>query len=108
MSLPAVELHRFTRGEYQRMGAAGLFPTRVELIEGAIYDMSPQKSAHAVVVSLAEAALRSAYGTGSNVRYIRVQMPLALYRSRSVLRRGDTLTLLAGPMVAIAVADLLP
>jgi Uma2 family endonuclease len=183
MSLPAVELHRFTRGEYQRMGVAGLFPTRVELIEGAVYDMSPQKSAHAVVVSLAEAALRSAFGAGY---YVRVQMPLALgddsepepdvavvlgspreylaehprtallvvevadaslrhdrgrklplyarcgipeavlidlprqavevhreptpegYRSRTVLGRGDTLTLLAGPTVRIAVADLLP
>jgi Uma2 family endonuclease len=183
MSLPAVELHRFTRGEYQRMGAAGLFPTRVELVEGAIYDMSPQKSAHAVVVSLAEAALRSAFGTGS---YVRVQMPLALgddsepepdvavilgsprdylaehpraalvvvevadaslrqdrgqklplyarfgipeavlidlpgqavelhcdpspegYRSRTVLRRGDTLSLLSCPTARSAVADLLP
>jgi Uma2 family endonuclease len=75
MSLPAVELHRFTRDEYQRMDAAGLFPARVELIEGAVYDMSPQKSTHAGVVSLAEAALRSVFGAGY---YVRVQMPLAL------------------------------
>jgi len=75
MSLPAVALHHFTREEYQRMGAAGLFPTRTELIEGAVYDMSPQKSSHAVAVSLAEAALRSAFGAGA---YLRVQMPLAL------------------------------
>ena len=75
MSLPAVELHRFTRGEYQRMGDLGLFPTRVELIEGAVYDMSPQKSAHAGVVSLVEEALRAAFGAGF---YVRVQMPLAL------------------------------
>jgi Uma2 family endonuclease len=165
------------------MGAEGLFPNRVELIEGAIYDMSPQKSQHAVVVSLAEAALRSAFGVGF---YIRVQMPLALgddsepepdvavvlgsprdylaghpsmalmvvevadsslhhdrraklplyarfgipeailidllrpalevhreptpegYRSRTVHRRGDTLTLLALPSLCLAVADLLP
>lgn len=75
MSLPAVALHHFTREEYQRIGAAGLFPARVELIEGAVYDRSPQKSAQAVVVSLAEAALRAAFGAGF---YIRVQMPLAL------------------------------
>jgi len=61
----------------------GLFPTRVELIEGAIYDMSAQKSEHAVVVSLAEAALRSAFGAGF---YVRVQMPLALGDD---LRAGD-------------------
>jgi len=183
MSLPAIELHHFTREEYQRMGAAGLFPTRVELVEGAIYDRSPQKSKHAVVVSLAETALRAAFGAGF---YVRVQMRLALgddsepepdvavvpgsprdyleghpetallvvevadaslhhdrkrklplyarygiaeavlidltrsavevhrepgpagYRSRTVLRRGDTLALLACPTAAIAVADLLP
>ena len=75
MSLPAVELHRFTREEYQRMGAAGLLPTRVELIQGAIYDMSPQSSVHAALVRLAEEALRSAFGAGFDVR---AQMPLAL------------------------------
>jgi Uma2 family endonuclease len=183
MSLPAVELHRFTREEYHRMGAEGLFPARVELIEGAIYDMSPQKSVHAVVVSLVEEALRSAFGAGY---YVRVQMPLTLgddsepepdvavvrggprdylaghpgtallvvevadsslqydrkaklplyarfgvpeallinlirpsievyrepapggYRSRTVLRRGDAMTLLALPSPRFAVADLLP
>jgi len=68
MLLPAVELHRFSREDYHRMGAAGLFPTRVELIEGAIYDMSPQKSTHAAVVSLTEGALQVAFGAGYYVR----------------------------------------
>ena len=75
MSLHAVELHHFNREEYQRMGAAGLFPARVELIDGAVYDMSPQNSAHAGVVGLTEVTLRSAFGAGY---CIRIQMPLAL------------------------------
>jgi Uma2 family endonuclease len=48
---------------------------RVELIEGEILTMSPQKSAHATGVQLAGDALRAAFGRGFVVR---TQLPLAL------------------------------
>ncbi len=47
----------------------------VELIEGEILQMSPEKTAHAVAIDLAAEALRRAYRSGSHVR---VQHPLAI------------------------------
>jgi Uma2 family endonuclease len=48
---------------------------RVELIQGEILTMSPQKSAHATGVQLAGDALRAAFGEGFVVR---TQLPLAV------------------------------
>jgi len=48
---------------------------RVELIDGEILTMAPQKSPHATAVQLAQEALRAAFGDGFNVR---PQLPLAL------------------------------
>ena len=48
---------------------------RVELIQGEILTMSPQKSAHATGVQLAGDALRATFGPGFVVR---TQLPLAL------------------------------
>ena len=48
---------------------------RVELIEGEIITMTPQRSRHAAVISKVEAALRQAFGPNC---FIRIQMPLAL------------------------------
>jgi len=48
---------------------------RVELIDGEILTMAPQKSPHATAVRLAEEALRAAFGQGFEVR---PQLPLAL------------------------------
>ncbi|HEY0406598.1 MAG TPA: Uma2 family endonuclease [Pyrinomonadaceae bacterium] len=44
--------HWITVDEYERMGAAGIFPTdaRLELLEGEIYEMSPIGSRHAACV----------------------------------------------------------
>ncbi len=77
MSIAAVETHRWTREEYERMAELGLFPPdqRVELIEGVVYDVTPQNSLHSTGVRLAEEALRSAFGRGFDCR---VQMPLVL------------------------------
>jgi Uma2 family endonuclease len=77
MSIAAVETHRWTREEYERMAAAGLFPPdqRVELIEGVVYDMTPQSSFHATAVRLVEEALRSIFSKGYDIR---AQMPLVL------------------------------
>ena len=48
---------------------------RVELIDGEIVTVTPQKSRHATAVCLAETALRQAFGEHVNVR---TQLPLAL------------------------------
>lgn len=48
---------------------------RVELIEGEILTMSPEKSRHSAAVDLVADALRVAFGAGHSVR---VQHPLAL------------------------------
>lgn len=48
---------------------------RVELLEGEILEMSPEKSRHAAAVDLAAEVLRAAFGPG---RTVRVQHPIAL------------------------------
>ncbi len=72
-----VQQRRWTRVEYDRMVAAGVFSPgeRLELIDGEVVAMTPQGSAHATAVRLVEDALRAAFGAGYDVR---VQMPLAL------------------------------
>jgi Uma2 family endonuclease len=72
-----VQLRRWTRQEYDRMIDAGVLTTddHVELIDGEIVTMTPQKSRHATAVRLADTALRRAFGDGVDVRS---QLPLAL------------------------------
>lgn len=48
---------------------------RVELLEGELLAMSPQKSEHATAVTLVGDALRAAFGAGVTVR---LQLPLIL------------------------------
>jgi Uma2 family endonuclease len=58
------------------MADAGLFAgRRVELVEGEIFRMSPQKSAHATALTLATALLVKKFPPGYAVR---VQLPLAI------------------------------
>jgi Uma2 family endonuclease len=73
----AVQLRRWTRDEYQRLGAIGVLgpEEHVELIEGEIVEVPPQRSHHSVGVRLAEDTLRAVFGAGFDVR---TQMPLAL------------------------------
>ena len=72
-----VQTRRWTREEYDRMIATGIFhpEERLELIEGEIIAMTPQGSGHATAVRLVEDALRTLFTSGWDVR---VQMPLAL------------------------------
>lgn len=78
MALPDVEVHRWTRKEYERAAYAGAFgDRRVELIDGVVYDMAPQDSPHATGISKAQRALIAAFGPDFTVR---PQMPLALSR----------------------------
>lgn len=64
---------------------------RVELIDGVIYEMSPQKSPHATGILL----VTRNPGEGG-------------YQTRLILKAGDTVAPLASPGASIAVADLLP
>ena len=77
MAVSAVNVHQWTREEYERLAADGFFGPegRVELVEGIVYDMSPQKSLHASGVRLVERALSRIFSDGWDVRG---QMPLAL------------------------------
>lgn len=65
-----VQVKRWTREDYDRMIDAGIFAPgeRVELIDGEIIEMSPQKSPHSTAKSLTADTLRVAFGAGHHVR----------------------------------------
>ena len=93
MTLPDVEVHRWTRKEYERAAYAGAFgDCRVELIDGVVYDRAPQDSPHATGVSKAQRALIAAFGPGFDVRS---QMPLLL--SRFSMPEPDVAVVLGEP-----------
>lgn len=77
MAVAAVEVHRWTREEYERMAAKGFFApnARVELIDGIVYDMTPQGSFHSAGVRACQEILSRIFSDGFDIR---VQMPLAL------------------------------
>lgn len=77
MSASAIQTRIWTREEYDRLVATGIFhpDERLELVNGEILTMSPQGSLHATAVRLMEEALRTGFGHGFDVR---VHMPLAL------------------------------
>jgi Uma2 family endonuclease len=79
MAVATVETHRWTREEYERLAAKGFFPPdkRVELVEGVIYDMTPQNSPHSTALHLSQDALRALFSHGSGCT-VRCQSPLAL------------------------------
>jgi Uma2 family endonuclease len=66
---------RWSAETYERMGDLGLFGTedRVELLDGEVLEMSPQRSFHATGVTLASIALSAVFGHGC---HLRVQLPL--------------------------------
>jgi Uma2 family endonuclease len=72
-----IQVRRFTRKEYERMAAQGIFgpEERVELVDGEILVMTPQGSRHTAVVRAIADALREAFGAGHDVR---IQSPLAI------------------------------
>jgi len=71
------QAHRWSRAEYEHIVEVGGFQAgaRLELLDGEIIDMTPQKSLHASAADLAEAALRACSWDGA---YVRSQKPLAL------------------------------
>jgi Uma2 family endonuclease len=77
MSVAEPKLRRWTVAEYHRAAEAGVFDPeeRLELIDGEIYRMSPQKGPHATGSTLAEEALRAILPAG---HLLRIQKPLTL------------------------------
>jgi Uma2 family endonuclease len=76
MTIAEPTVRRWTREEYYLMGEAGIFQEeRVELIDGEIIQMAPQKDTHALAVGLCNEAVRQAFGSGY---WVRVQLPLSL------------------------------
>lgn len=75
--MATVGAKRWMRQEYEKMAEAGVFSPgeRVELIDGEILTMTPQKSPHATAILLTVEALRTAFGP---VCTVRPQLPLAL------------------------------
>ena len=72
-----VEVRRWTRHEYERMGETGILAPdeRVELLDGEIVRVTPQGRRHARAIRAAEEALRAVFRQGYDVQ---VQLPLAL------------------------------
>ncbi len=65
---------RWTRQEYHRVGDTGMFESeRVQLVDGEILRMAPQRDIHAVAIGLISAALRAAFGPGV---WVREQLPI--------------------------------
>lgn len=78
MAVANAEAHRWTRQEYERLASKGfLAGRRVELIDGIIYDLPPQRSFHATAFRLAQECLRAVFPPGEGYE-IRGQLPLLL------------------------------
>jgi len=76
MSVVEAQPRRWTRDEYYRMADLGFFEDqRVELIDGEIFKMPPQKDVHAIVVGLVHRAVVAAFGPAV---WVREQMPISL------------------------------
>ena len=77
MATSPARTRRWTRAEYERLIAVGVFrpDEPVELLGGDLIVAEPQGSAHHVAIGLAEDALRAALGPGWVVRS---QGPIAL------------------------------
>ena len=79
MSIAEPKALRWTRDEYCRLAETGVLrDRRVQLIDGEIIEMAPQRNEHAVAIELAHDVLRSAFPTGYRIR---IQSPLALSAS---------------------------
>jgi Uma2 family endonuclease len=76
MGVQTVQTRRFSRQDYERLVAGGFFhpEEQLELVDGELIVMTPQRSRHATAVRLAEDTLRSIFGAGFDVR---VQLPIA-------------------------------
>jgi Uma2 family endonuclease len=76
-SVTQLELRRLSVAEYHRMIEAGVFDEdeRLELLEGVIVRMSPQKERHARAI---QRLTRTLVRTAPESLWVRVQLPLTL------------------------------
>jgi Uma2 family endonuclease len=77
MATPNIDVRHWTREEYERLVEQGFFhpEERCELVDGVIFEMTPQSSRHATGVRFCLIALQPLYQEGFDIR---CQMPLAL------------------------------
>ena len=76
MATATIDTRRWTREEYERLVQQGFFhpEEKLELVDGVIYEMTPQSSFHSTGIRFAESALRPVFAAGFDIR---TQMPLA-------------------------------
>jgi Uma2 family endonuclease len=77
MATATVSNRRLTREEYEQLIEQGFFQPgeRLELVDGILYEMTPQSSLHAAGVRGSQEALRAIFSEGYDIRS---QLPLAL------------------------------
>lgn len=76
MATARVEPHHWTREEYERLvESGGMEDWKVELVDGALYDMTAQSSHHASALRKVHREIQGCLPKGLDVRQ---QMPLAL------------------------------
>jgi Uma2 family endonuclease len=77
MATATIDTRRWTREEYEWLVEQGFFhpEEKLELVEGVIYEMTPQSSYHATGVRAAHRALEPIFAEGHDIR---PQLPLAL------------------------------
>lgn len=77
MSPPAMRQRRWTRRDYDRVVDAGAFwpEDRLELLDGEVWEMTPQSCRHAIAFELVAAALQKAF---EGIGHVRHQLPIAL------------------------------
>jgi Uma2 family endonuclease len=93
-----VEPHHWTREEYERMVEAGAFEgAKVELIEGTLYEVTPQTSRHAGLTAKISEILAE---VDPGEHLLRQYSPLSV--------PGDEVSPLFAAEAVIPVADLLP
>jgi|APSaa5957512622_1039677.scaffolds.fasta_scaffold38870_2 Uma2 family endonuclease len=74
---PEVRRYRWTRADYDRVIETGGFgpEDKIELLDGELWEMTPQGSAHSAVCGKVMYALQKAFGEAF---FVRVQFPIAL------------------------------
>lgn len=72
-----IQTYHWTRQEFEQLASTGIFDPedRLELLDGEIFQMTPQSAWHATCILLIFDILREIYRRGY---VIRVQMPLAI------------------------------
>lgn len=77
MAIAIKDDHYWTREEYERRISEGFFhpEERLELVDGVLYEMTPQSSLHFSGIRLAEQFLKPLFPHGFDIR---TQSPLAL------------------------------